>query len=136
MSRSYFEASRTWQATYIYYLKKKHDLQLYNNIVTIRSQVTHVGSLDWKKPQVHAKVHLGSYFYFSCINWNYVIYLTYTKREAREVAYPEHYSINLLQGQPSLFAVMAAIFVYPWKSYSKDLQGRKWIFQSESNQHM
>ena len=48
---------------------------------------------------------------------------------------PEYQSINLLQGQPSLFAVMAAIFV-PWRSCNKDQQGRQWKFLSVSDRNM
>lgn len=48
---------------------------------------------------------------------------------------PENVLTNY-QRQPSLFAVMAAIFVFPWISDNTDLSGIQWKFQSEQDQNM
>lgn len=50
----------------------------------------------------------------SILSWEIYFHaiLNTEKGKAKETAFPKHYRINLL-GQPSLFALMAAIFIFP-----------------------
>ena len=59
-----------------------------------------------------------------------ICYIDNRKGKAREAAYPRQQRINLLQGQPSLLRIVAAIS-FPWKSDNTDPQGQQQIYKTE-----